>query len=91
MALTASVSGEATARPVYPPRSAVISWIFFDWAAQPYFTLATTFVFAPEHSEHDPGPITTGSGLAKAVAPAFSSYTILWLSIPGPSLRDVPE
>jgi UMF1 family MFS transporter len=31
----------------YPPRAAVISWIFFDWAAQPYFTLITTFVFAP--------------------------------------------
>src|ERR1700710_2877084 len=31
----------------YPRRSAVISWIFFDWAAQPYFTLITTFVFAP--------------------------------------------
>ena len=28
----------------YPPRAAVISWIFFDWAAQPYFTLITTFV-----------------------------------------------
>lgn len=35
------------ARPSYPPRSAVISWLFFDWAAQPYFTLITTFVFAP--------------------------------------------
>ena len=31
----------------YPPRAAVISWIFFDWAAQPYFTLITTFIFAP--------------------------------------------
>ena len=31
----------------YPRRAAVISWIFFDWAAQPYFTLITTFVFAP--------------------------------------------
>src|SRR3954468_22626937 len=31
----------------YPRRTAVISWIFFDWAAQPYFTLITTFVFAP--------------------------------------------
>jgi UMF1 family MFS transporter len=31
----------------YPPRSAVASWIMFDWAAQPYFTLITTFVFAP--------------------------------------------
>src|SRR5258705_6746398 len=31
----------------YPPRAAVVSWIFFDWAAQPYFTLIPTFVFAP--------------------------------------------
>ncbi len=31
----------------YPGRAAVVSWIFFDWAAQPYFTLITTFVFAP--------------------------------------------
>jgi len=31
----------------YPPRAAVVSWIFFDWAAQPYFTLITTFVFSP--------------------------------------------
>jgi UMF1 family MFS transporter len=31
----------------YPPRLAVVSWILFDWAAQPYFTLITTFVFAP--------------------------------------------
>jgi UMF1 family MFS transporter len=31
----------------YPPRAAVISWIFFDWATQPFFTLITTFVFAP--------------------------------------------
>src|SRR6478752_3389661 len=37
----------AGAQRTYPPRSAVVSWIFFDWAAQPYFTLITTFVFAP--------------------------------------------
>jgi UMF1 family MFS transporter len=41
--LDVRVSGQQT----YPPRAAVISWIFFDWAAQPYFTLITTFVFAP--------------------------------------------
>jgi UMF1 family MFS transporter len=37
---------------VYPRRSAVISWIFFDWAAQPYFTLITTFVFSPYFATH---------------------------------------
>ncbi|CAN7194546.1 MFS transporter [Bosea sp. LjRoot237] len=39
------VSGEAPA--VYPPRRSVVAWIFFDWSAQPFFTLVTTFVFAP--------------------------------------------
>jgi UMF1 family MFS transporter len=29
------------------PRSAIVGWILFDWAAQPYFTLVTTFVYAP--------------------------------------------
>ena len=42
--LTANGTAE---RSVYPPRAAVVSWIFFDWAAQPYFTLITTLVFAP--------------------------------------------
>jgi MFS transporter, UMF1 family len=32
---------------VYPPRRAVAAWVLFDWSAQPFFTLVTTFVFAP--------------------------------------------
>ncbi|CAN7523154.1 MFS transporter [Bosea sp. LjRoot90] len=32
---------------VYPPRRSIVAWIFFDWSAQPFFTLVTTFVFAP--------------------------------------------
>src|SRR6201986_5075117 len=52
MGLTSSESGEAAARQDYPQKSAVISWIFFDWAAQPYFTLITTFVFAPYFATH---------------------------------------
>jgi UMF1 family MFS transporter len=28
-------------------RRAIVSWLFFDWAAQPVFTLLSTFVFAP--------------------------------------------
>ncbi|MTI44061.1 UMF1 family MFS transporter [Roseibium hamelinense] len=31
----------------YPPKSAAVAWALFDWAAQPFFTLITTFVFAP--------------------------------------------
>jgi len=28
-------------------RGAICGWLLFDWAAQPYFTLVLTFVFAP--------------------------------------------
>ncbi|RTL53971.1 MAG: MFS transporter [Bradyrhizobiaceae bacterium] len=37
----------ASAPIVYPGRAAIVGWLLFDWAAQPYFTLITTFVFAP--------------------------------------------
>ncbi|CAD5271929.1 MFS transporter, UMF1 family [Bosea sp. 62] len=41
-------SGGADSPPAtYPPRRSVVAWIFFDWSAQPFFTLVTTFVFAP--------------------------------------------
>lgn len=42
-----SVEAEIPANTIYPPRRAVAAWVFFDWAAQPFFTLVTTFVFAP--------------------------------------------
>jgi MFS transporter, UMF1 family len=28
-------------------RAAIAGWVLFDWAAQPFFTLITTFVYAP--------------------------------------------
>jgi len=61
----------AGAQRTYPPRSAVVSWIFFDWAAQPYFTLITTFVFAPYFATSiAPDPATGQSlwGFAMAAA-----------------------
>src|SRR5258707_12373452 len=47
----------------YPPRAAVVSWIFFDWAAQPYFTLITTFVFAPYFATHVASDPASGQAL----------------------------
>ncbi|MGD9671099.1 MAG: MFS transporter [Hyphomicrobiaceae bacterium] len=29
------------------PMRALVSWVMFDWAAQPYYTLVLTFLFAP--------------------------------------------
>jgi UMF1 family MFS transporter len=35
----------APAQPV--PRRGIWGWMFFDWAAQPFFTVVTTFIFGP--------------------------------------------
>jgi len=77
MAIVAPGLRIAGMQQIYPTRSAVISWIFFDWAAQPYFTLITTFVFAPYFATHvasDPasgqalwGFATAAAGLAIAL------------------------
>jgi UMF1 family MFS transporter len=37
MAMAISDTGNVGMQRIYPRRAAVISWIFFDWAAQPYF------------------------------------------------------
>ena len=55
----------------YPPRSAVFGWVLFDWAAQPYFTLITTFVFAPYFASRVASDPVTGQaswGYATAAA-----------------------
>lgn len=44
---TASLPASGDQPATYPPRRSVVAWIFFDWSAQPFFTLVTTFVFAP--------------------------------------------
>jgi UMF1 family MFS transporter len=63
-----AVTGPSDARIVdmqqnYPPRAAVISWIFFAWAAQPFFTLITTFVFAPYFATHVASDPASGQAL----------------------------
>ena len=71
MTVTSIVSCDAVVPRSYPPRRAVVSWIFFDWAAQPYFTLITTFVFAPYFATHVAPDAADGQalwGFATAVA-----------------------
>ncbi len=41
-------SAAAEAQPVrQAPMRALVSWVMFDWSAQPYYTLVLTFLFAP--------------------------------------------
>jgi UMF1 family MFS transporter len=71
MTALASDVRNAGMQQTWPPRSAVIAWIFFDWAAQPYFTLITTFVFAPYFATHvasDPASGQSLWGFATAAA-----------------------
>jgi UMF1 family MFS transporter len=71
MAMAVSDALNADPQSIYPRRAAVISWIFFDWAAQPYFTLITTFVFAPYFATHvasDPASGQSLWGFATAAA-----------------------
>ncbi|MPZ57185.1 MAG: MFS transporter [Rhizobiales bacterium] len=52
-------------------RSALFGWIMFDWAAQPYFTLITTFVYAPYFAAaiaSDPAEGQALWGFAKSAA-----------------------
>jgi MFS transporter, UMF1 family len=55
----------------YPPRTAVLGWMLFGWAVEPYFTLITTFVFAPYFATHvaaDPASGQSLWGFATAAA-----------------------
>src|ERR1700760_2833247 len=79
MAANSMVSGEAAVPRIYPPRSAVIGWILFDWAAQPYFTLITTFVFAPYFATSIAPDPATGQALW-GYATSMAGFLIAFLS-----------
>lgn len=52
------------------PRSAIVAWVLFDPAAQPFFSVITTFIFAPY--------------FAANVAPDAVTGQALWGMRPGP-------
>ena len=53
------------------PRRGIWGWMLFDWAAQPFFTVVTTFIFGPyfvSRMASDPaaGQAAWGYGIAAA-------------------------
>ena len=53
------------------PRRGIWGWMLFDWAAQPFFTLVTTFIFGPYFisrmaSDPEAGQAAWGYGVAAA-------------------------
>ena len=71
--------GEAETDPRRASRAGIVGWLMFDWAMQPFFTLVTTFVFAPWFAANlarDPA-----SGQAQwGYATAFAGLVIAVLS-----------
>ncbi|TAK46876.1 MAG: MFS transporter [Xanthobacteraceae bacterium] len=78
-AAAAAATGEGLSPPRYASRAAVASWIFFDWAAQPFFTLVTTFVYAPYFASHVAADAVRGQELW-GYATAAAGLTIALLS-----------
>jgi MFS transporter, UMF1 family len=52
-----------TGKPLFPKRRAQLSWALLDWAHQPYFTLITTFIFAPYFAASVIGDTVRGQAL----------------------------
>jgi MFS transporter, UMF1 family len=52
-------------------RAGIVGWLLFDWASQPFYTLVTTFLFAPYFAAHvapDPAAGQALWGFAAAAA-----------------------
>ena len=60
-------------------RAAVAAWILFEWAVQPFFTLITTFVYAPYFAAAIVGDPTRGQALW-GFATAAAGFSIALLS-----------
>ncbi|MDK9695158.1 MAG: MFS transporter [Siculibacillus sp.] len=65
--------------PARAPRAGIVGWVMFDWAMQPFFTLVTTFVFAPWFAAHLARDPATGQA-QWGYATAFAGLVIAVLS-----------
>src|SRR3982074_3696162 len=83
MAVVASETHNAGMQRTYPARSAVVGWILFDWAAQPYFTLITTFVFAPYFATHVASNPANGQAMWGFATAAAGLMIALRRPVPG--------
>ncbi|MEL6747252.1 MAG: MFS transporter, partial [Pseudomonadota bacterium] len=70
-AATGMDPGAGPVAPTRVDRPATLGWVMFDWAQQPFYTLVTTFLFAPYFANVFIGDATRGQeiwGYASAAA-----------------------
>jgi len=72
-------SAEAGTSSAPPGKRALIGWVLFDWATQPFYTLVVTFLFAPYFVNGFMVDLTRGSalwayatGIAELIAAALA-------------------
>jgi len=73
---TMAAAGESTVIE-RAPLKARVSWMLFDWSAQPYYTLVQTFLFAPYFANAVVQNSTCGTLIAEGSATAACGQT-LW-------------
>ncbi len=81
-------------------RSAIAGWVLFEWAVQPFFTLITTFVYAPYFAAAVVGDPTRGqalwgfatgaAGLVIALLSPAAASALLWFGKPADASSIVP-
>jgi UMF1 family MFS transporter len=76
------MSHSNTAAPIVP-RRAIWGWVLFDWACQPFFTLITTFVYAPYFASVIVGDAARGQALWGFAAGAAGVLIALFSPILG--------
>jgi UMF1 family MFS transporter len=85
MTLTSTQDAPATSQSA--GALAIGSWMLFDWAAQPFYTLITTFIFAPYFTAHFIGDAVRG--------PALWGYTMaataILVALGGPILGAIAD
>ena len=77
MTTTASAANSAAETTERAPLRARASWMLFDWATQPYYTLVQTFLFAPYFANAVVENATCGS-LIKAGSEQATCGQALW-------------
>ena len=69
------------------PQRAIAGWLMFDWAAQPWFTLITTFVFAPWFASK----VAQTPAEGQAMWGYASGFAGLCIALLGPSLGSIAD
>lgn len=80
-------TGEGTSAPQKAPEAGIWGWMFFDWAAQPFFTVVTTFIFGPYFVSR----LTTDPVHAQAMWSNMATISSVIIAVLSPILGSIAD